>query len=111
MFLVPLLGFIGESCSRLRSHLLLGAGLTLVGLALVTDHRGIAQRTVDTYCNPAHADPALLRTFDRLGFEQPGMDFLRYAPLQRRLVRIWGGIASVFGLAFLVVGVVLFVRA
>ncbi|SDM66663.1 hypothetical protein [Streptomyces wuyuanensis] len=91
--------------------LLLGAGLVLVGLALVTDHRGLAQRSVDTYFNPLHADPGLLRTFSRLGFEHPGTDVLRHAPLQRRLVRIWGGFASVFGLVFLVVGVVLFVRA
>ncbi|GAB3172426.1 hypothetical protein [Streptomyces incanus] len=96
MFLVPLL---------------LGAGLILVGLALMTDHRGIAQRTVDTYFNPAHAAPSLLRTFNQLGFEHPGMDFLRYAPLQRRLVRIWGGFMCVFGLGFLAAGVVLFVRA
>lgn len=91
--------------------LLLGLGLTLVGLALATDHRGIAQRIVDTYLNPAHADPSLLRTFNRLGFEHPGMDFLRYAPCQRRFVRIWGGLLSAFGLAFLAAGVVFLVRA
>ncbi|WP_406502658.1 hypothetical protein [Streptomyces sp. NBC_01602] len=91
--------------------LLLGLGLILVGLALATDHRGIAQRTVDTYLNPAHADPSLLRAFNRLGFEHPGMDFLRYTPRQRRLVRIWGGFLSVFGLAFLAAGIVLLVHA
>ncbi|MFV5998743.1 hypothetical protein ACNPQM_42030 [Streptomyces sp. NPDC056231] len=91
--------------------LLLGVGLILVGLALATDHRGIAQRIVDTYLNPAHAAPSLLRTFNRLGFEHPGMDFLRYAPLQWRFVRIWGGFLSAFGLAFLAAGVVLLVRA
>ena len=71
--------------------LLLGLALTLAGLALATDHRGIAQRIVDTYLNPAHADPSLLRTFSRLGVEHPGMDFLRHAPRQRRFVRIWVG--------------------
>ncbi|WP_406405785.1 hypothetical protein [Streptomyces sp. NBC_01643] len=91
--------------------LLLGLGLILVGLALATDHRGIAQRTVDTYLNPAHADPVLLRAVYRLGFEHPGMAFLRYASLQRRLVRIWGGFLSFFGLVFLAAGVVLLVRA
>lgn len=90
--------------------LLLGLGLILVGLALAANHRGITQRTVDTYLNPAHADPGLLRTFNRLGFEHPGMDFLRYAPLQRHFVRIFGGFLSVFGLALLAVGVVFLVR-
>lgn len=91
--------------------LLLGLGLILVGLALATDHRGIAQWTVDTYLNPAHADPVLLRAVNRLGFEHPGMAFLRHASLQRRLVRVWGGFLAIFGLVFLAAGVVLVVRA
>ncbi|WP_030935880.1 hypothetical protein [Streptomyces sp. NRRL B-24720] len=66
---------------------------------------------MDTYLNPVHADPSLLRTFSRLGFEHPGMDLLRNTPFQRRLVRVWGGLISVFGLAFLAAGVVLLVRA
>lgn len=91
--------------------LLLGPGMILAGLALATDFRGIATRTVDTYLNPAHADPGLLRTFHRLGFEHPGMDFLRYAPLQRKLVRIWGGLICALGFGFLATGVSLMIRA
>lgn len=91
--------------------LLLGPGMILAGLALATDYRGIAKRTVDTYLNPAHADPGLLRTFNRLGFEHPGMDFLRYAPLQRKLLRIWGGLLCALGGAALATGIALMIRA
>ncbi|MCX4681981.1 hypothetical protein OG413_43090 [Streptomyces sp. NBC_01433] len=90
--------------------LLLGLGMVLIGLALATDHRSIAKRAVDTYLNPAHADTSLLRTFNRLGFEHPGMDFFHYAGRQRRLVRVWGGFLVAFGLVFLAAGVVLLLR-
>ncbi|PWI10365.1 hypothetical protein DIZ27_12175 [Streptomyces sp. NWU339] len=91
--------------------LVLGVGIVLGGLALATDHRGVAQRVVDTQLNPAYTESGILRGFSRLGREHPGMDFSRNAPRLRMLVRIWGGIAVVAGLGFLAVGVALLVRA
>ncbi|MHC5702358.1 hypothetical protein HHX38_04490 [Streptomyces sp. PKU-MA01144] len=90
----------------LLPFVLLGVGVTLVGLALAMDYRGVVQRIVDTFLNPAHADPVLLRTFKRLGFEHPGLDFFRSIPLLRWFLRIWGGFVSVIGLCCVAVSVV-----
>lgn len=90
--------------------ILLGAGVVLVGLALATNHRGIAQRIVDTQLNPANADTSVLRIVGRLGSEHPGMDFSRAAPRLRVLVRGWGAGVALIGLGFLTVGIALLVR-
>ncbi|WP_406727356.1 hypothetical protein WJ438_25845 [Streptomyces sp. GD-15H] len=91
--------------------LVLGVGIVLGGLTPVTDHRGVAQRVVDTQLNPAYTEPGILRGFSRLGREHPGTDFARSAPRLRVLVRIRGGIAVVVGLGFLAVGTALLIRA
>ncbi|MEV7422911.1 MULTISPECIES: hypothetical protein [unclassified Streptomyces] len=90
--------------------LLLGLGITLPGLALVTDYRGCARYIVDTHLNPIHADSSLKRAFSRLGFDHRDMGTARYAPRARMLLRIWGGFATVFGLLLIATGIMVLTR-
>ncbi|MEV4879845.1 hypothetical protein [Streptomyces cyaneofuscatus] len=89
---------------------LLGAAVFLAGLALATDHRGAARWVVETFFNPAHADRGVMRTFQRLGAQHPGMDFYRNADRLRRFVRVWGGFICALGFLFLTMSVVFLVR-
>ncbi|WP_282692837.1 hypothetical protein [Streptomyces sp. CC208A] len=87
----------------LIAMMLVGGGVTLAGLALLADWRGVTWRIVDTYLNPAFAEPSLLRVFGRLGLGNPAMDAYRRRPEARAYIRVWGGVITLFGLGFLTV--------